>query len=330
MQLGVSRECFEVIKAGILTTVQDLGRVGYQAYGVVVGGAMDAYALRVGNILVGNDAHAAGLECTWNGPTLLFLADAIVAITGGDLAPTLDGEAMPMWRSVTVHKGSVLALNQAGAGVRAYLCIRGGIDVPHVMGSRATYVRGTIGGYDGRALQRGDRLRVYTRECISPQASQMHTKQSLHPELIPTYTSSVIARVILGPQEKAFTPASIEAFLRERYRITPQSDRMGYRLEGPKLSHVNATDMITDATVMGAVQVPMSGDPIVLMADRQTTGGYPKIATVISVDLGLLAQVKPNDTVRFCAISVQEAQQLWHHREKQLAVLKANFYARYS
>lgn len=311
-----------MIKPGLLTTVQDLGRKGFQQYGMIVSGAMDSYALRVGNIIVGNDEGEAGLEITMIGPALYFIDDAIITITGGELSPTLNGEPVHMWGSIHVEKGSTLEFGKLKAGVRAYLTIRGGIDVPVVMNSRSTYLRAGIGGYNGRALQKGDRLKV---KHVQNNPSSFQTalrKRRLHPSLIPTYQSSIQARVILGPQADAFTEQSITDFLRQPYLITPQSDRMGYRLQGMRLQHKHSADIISDATAIGSIQVPASGDPILLLADRQTTGGYPKIATVVTVDLPYIAQAKPGDRIFFTQVNVTEAQQLLIKQERQLKLLK--------
>lgn len=324
MQLDTSRELIEVLKPGMLTTVQDLGRKGFQQFGMVVGGAMDTYALRIGNILVGNAEAAAGLEITLIGPTLRFLEDTIIAITGGDLSPSLDGEPLQMWRTQVVEKGSVLAFGKLQQGIRAYLLIKGGIDVPVVLGSRSTYLKAGIGGYEGRALQSGDRLRAYTAWTAGGVNIPPHLLRiSLDPTLIPKYTPNLFVRVILGPQLEAFTQQAVTDFLNYAYQITPQSDRMGYRLNGKKLQHGDTADIISDAIVMGSIQVPASGDPIILLADRQTTGGYPKIATIISVDLPLVAQAKPGDSIRFKEVAIEEAQQLYIQQERRLKLVKA-------
>lgn len=322
MQLSEVKECIEVLKPGMLTTVQDLGRTGFQQYGMIVSGAMDSYALRIGNILVGNDEAEAGLEITIIGPTLYFCEDAVIALTGGDISPTVNGAAINMWSSLYVEKGSTLEFGKLKAGARAYLTIRGGFDVPVVMNSRSTYLRGGIGGYLGRALQKGDCICFRRRHDDRPPSRNIHRNRRLHPTLIPSYPTSIEVRVILGPQVDAFEEQSITDFLSQPYAITPQSDRMGYRLEGRKLEHMQSADMISDAIVMGSIQVPASGDPIILLADRQTTGGYPKIATVISVDLPFVAQAKPGDTLSFTQVTVEEAQQLFIEHEKRLKLLK--------
>lgn len=311
-----------MIKPGLLTTVQDLGRTGFQQYGMVVGGVMDSYALRIGNILVGNDEDAAGLEITLRGPTLYFKEDAVIALTGGDLSPTLNGVAVHMWSSLKVEKGSTLEFGKLRAGARAYLVIRGGIDVPIVMNSRSTYLRAGIGGYHGRALQKGDYIKVNPCQQNGFPSTTATRKRRLHPSLIPSYQASIEVRVILGPQTDAFMEQSLVDFLNQLYYITPQSDRMGYRLQGVPLEHKYTADILSDAIVMGSIQVPASGDPIILLADRQTTGGYPKIATIITVDLPLVAQAKPGDMITFTQVTVEEAQQLYIEQEKRLKLLK--------
>ncbi len=317
-----SKECIEVIKPGMLTTIQDLGRAGFQQYGMIVSGAMDSYALRIGNMLLGNDEGAAGLEITMVGPKLLFLKDMCIAITGGDLSPMLDGEPVQMWGVLYAEKGSILEFGKLIVGARAYLTIRGGIDVPLVMNSRSTYLRAGIGGFQGRALKTGDRIQVNVLQ-YNESSSQVpkHTRR-LHPLLIPTYQVPIEVGVILGPQADAFTSESIADFLDHRFIITPQSDRMGYRLQGVKLKHKASTDMISEGIVMGSIQVPASGDPIIVLADRQTTGGYPKIATVITVDLPLVAQAKPGDPIDFTQVTVTEAQERYIEQEKSLKILR--------
>ncbi|WP_126426842.1 biotin-dependent carboxyltransferase family protein [Brevibacillus marinus] len=314
---------FEVIKPGLFTTVQDLGRFGYQQYGMAVSGAMDPYALRIGNLLVGNEEGAAGLEMTLVGPVLKACRDCLIAITGGDLNPHLDGVPLPMWKSVVMPQGSVLAFQGVKRGCRAYLAVRGGIDVPLVMGSRSTYVKAKLGGYQGRPLQSGDVLPVgLAGASHHPQNLLMYANRSLHPEAVPQYASPVQARVILGPDYEMFRAESVRLFLSQPYTISPQADRMGYRLTGARLEHKGQAEIISDAIPFGAIQVPASGEPILLLADRQPTGGYPKIATVISSDLPLVAQAKPGEQIRFTAVTLEESQQLLYEQESVLQTLR--------
>ncbi|MDI3538703.1 MAG: hypothetical protein PWP58_1592 [Bacillota bacterium] len=305
---------FEVLTPGLLTTVQDRGRHGYQAFGMPVAGAVDEYALRVANLLVGNDENAAALEITLLGPTLRVLEPAVIAITGADLGAMLNGETLPLWQAVAVKAGDEISFTGVRSGCRAYLAVAGGIDAPVVMGSRSTYLRGNIGGLDGRALKTGDKLPVGE----PPAAARLRVGRRVPSEFIPTYADNITLRVVLGPQDDHFTPAGRETFLTGEYVVTNEADRMGYRLDGPKIEHSGGADIISDGIPLGAVQVPGHGLPIVMLADRQTTGGYPKIATVVSADLYRIGQAKPGDKVRFVAVSREEAIRLLREQEENL------------
>lgn len=313
-------EVFEVLAPGLLTTVQDRGRHGYQAFGMPVAGAVDEYALRVANILVGNNENAAALEITLLGPQLKVLAPAVIAITGGDLGASLNGKEMPLWQALAVGPGDEIAFSGVRSGCRAYLAVAGGLDVPTVMGSRSTYLRGKIGGLEGRALKSGDRL---SAGQANPQA-RARVGRRVPPELIPEYGANITLRVVLGPQDDHFTDAGRATFLGSEYSVTNEADRMGYRLEGPKIEHAGGADIISDGIPLGAVQVPGHGLPIVMLADRQTTGGYTKIATVVSADIYRIGQAKPGDKVRFTAVNRREAVELLREQEaglKRLALL---------
>ena len=314
----MSIDALEVIDPGLLTTVQDRGRYGYQRYGVPVSGAMDVFAMRVANILVGNDEGAAGLEMTVLGPRLRFLSSALIAVTGGDLDPYLDDEALPMWQSTVASKDSVLRFQGARDGVRSYLAVAGGIDVPIVMESRATYLKAAIGGLDGRALRAADVLRTM------PAAPDEELVERILPHgfVVPTYGHQHEMRVVLGPQDKAFTADGIATFLGSEYSVSIHSDRMGYRLEGPPIEHMSGGDVVSDGTPLGAVQVPGDGSPIILLADRGTTGGYTKIATVISTDVDKLAQAMPGDTVRFKSVTVEEGRSILRRSESVMAAMR--------
>ncbi|QKG85420.1 biotin-dependent carboxyltransferase family protein [Kroppenstedtia pulmonis] len=305
----------QVLKPGLLTTIQDLGRMGYQQYGLSVTGAMDTYALQVGNLLVGNPRDEAGLEITLTGPVLQFDQALIIALTGGDLGATLDGTPAPLWKSIQVKRGQVLRFHGAVQGVRAYLSVAGGFDVPKVMDSKSTDLRAKIGGYAGRALQRGDRLKVGRARTV-PSIRQLAHDQK------PVYQRHIRLRVILGPQCGAFTAHGVHVFLQERFTVSSQSDRMGYRLTGPRIQHRGSADIISDAIAPGSVQVPADGQPIILMADRQPTGGYTKIATVISNDLPYLAQASPGDTLSFEPVKVEQARYWAIEQEKFLRKLE--------
>ena len=295
-----------VVKGGWLTTVQDLGRYGHQQYGVPVCGVMDSFAAIVANRLVGNPDHAAVLELTLNGPELQFERDTVLAITGADLSPTIQGHSLPLWQSFVIPRGSRLAFGRPQSGSRAYLAIAGGIDVPLVLGSRSTHCASETGGFRGRPLKAGDTL--YGRR--SNNFIDHVISKRLSDQLIPRYEQSVTLRIILGPQQDCFRKRTFDTLTASTYSVSPQSDRMGYRLTGPKLIRKGSAHCISDGTTTGALQVPPDGEPILLMADRQTTGGYPKIAVVISTDLPRAAQLTPRNTITFETCTVKQAQAL--------------------
>ena len=289
-------------RAGAFTTVQDLGRFGRLAEGVPQSGAADAPALRRGNILLGNDENAAALEMTLTGDCVRFEGSGAIALTGGDLRPCLNGQPVPMWTVVSVHGGDVLSFGGVcGRGVRTYLCVAGGIAVPEVMGSCSTYLKAALGGLNGRALKSGDVLNTGEPWIGWPRAVGFACPPALRPE-----ADDTPLRAVPGPQDDLIDPASVETFFTAEWTVTPQADRMGVRLAGPKLKHVKGPDIVSDAIPLGAVQVPGSGQPIVMSADRQTTGGYVKIAVVHALDAARLAQKMPGETVRFSRISQEE------------------------
>ena len=306
----------EVIEGGIFTTVQDLGRYGYQRYGVPVSGALDQFALRVANLLVGNAEGDAGLEMTLIGPRIRFLADTMIAVTGGDLGPLVDNQPVLCWRSIAVPRGGVLSFSGPRDGIRAYLAVAGGVDVPPVLGSRSTYTRSRLGGLAGHALAPGDRLPVSPGRSLRRVASR-----ELPIQHIPIYGNSHALRVLLGPQDDAFTERGIETFLSSTYTITQASDRMGSRLEGPTIEHRSGADIVSDGAPFGAVQITGEGLPIVLLADRGTTGGYTKIATVISVDLAGMAQAQADDAVSFRSVTLEEAHRILREQERVIEEL---------
>ena len=317
----MSSDTIEILTPGMLTSVQDLGRRGYQRFGVPQAGALDAPAMRLANILVGNHEGAAGLEITALGPKVRFLADTIIAIAGADLGAKLDGTAVPAWRSVATPMGSILEFGAPVDGLRACLAFAGGIDVPLIMGSRSTYAKGGFGGFEGRALIAGDVLKTFQSEAAGATGSS--DGHGLPDDLLPAvFGHDHEVRVVMGPQETAFSSKGISTFLSSRYTVAPHSDRMGYRLEGPEIEHTAGADIVSDATTLGSVQVPGDGQPIILLADRGTTGGYAKIATVISPDISFLAQAAPGDTVRFSAVSVAESRDILAEQEALIAEVK--------
>jgi antagonist of KipI len=282
-----------VVKAGMLTTIQDRGRWGLQARGVPVAGPMDPVSHRVANTLVGNDADAATLEVTLLGPELEFEDERTIAVTGAEFEITLDGRPAPMNAPFIVTAESHLRFGPRTRGARAYVAIAGGIDARPTLGSRSTHLISAIGGLDGRPVRSGERL---------PLGDPARARRSAPPLLepvLPLPDRHARIRVLAGPQQEYFTAEALETLQSATYAIGQNSDRMGFRLEGPRLRHVRGADIISDATPLGVLQVPASGQPILLMADRQTTGGYPKIATVITADISIAGQLGPGDTIAF-------------------------------
>ena len=293
----------EILEPGMLTTVQDLGRMGHQRLGIPVSGAMDLFALRAGNALVGNEPSAACLEITMIGPRIGFHGPAVVALTGADLRPRIDGVEVPSWETLVLREGSVLDFAGRRWGARAYLAIAGGIAVPPWLGSRSTYTMAKVGGLEGRPLQAGDRLPV--GQAISPMRVAEGTNIPF--DMRPGYTDEPTIRVIWGPHADRFTDGGKDALVSGTYSITQTSNRMGYRLEGPQIEHTRGPDLISCGIPLGGIQVPGSGQPIVLMADHQTAGGYTMIATVIQADIPLIAQCLPGDSLSFRAVGLEEA-----------------------
>jgi len=306
----------DVIDGGLFTTVQDLGRVNYQRFGVTVSGAMDSFALRAATRIAGNADNAAALEITMTGPELRFASDGVIAVTGAEMGPQLDGRPIRTWVSVAVRAGSVLSFAGLRSGMRAYVAVDGGIDVPIVLGSRSTSTRAALGGFEGRSLRAGDVLpigdpRTHRAEALCHVPSpQPPPRRGLPRHAIPVYTHDYLVRVVLGPQDDAFTEAALQTLETAVYTMSAQSDRIGCRFQGPVLSHRVSADIVSDGTTMGSIQVSGDGMPIVLMADRGTTGGYTKIATVITADLASLAQAVPGDRVRFRVVSLDDAHRL--------------------
>lgn len=320
----------EVLKAGLFATVQDAGRFGYQQHGVVVGGAADLAAARTANILVGNAESMALLELTWAGAELRAEGDMAVAVCGGDMEPRLDGKPMAMWRPVLMTSGSVLSFARRRSGYRTYVAVAGGIDVPLVMGSRSTYVRAGIGGFQGRALMAGDRLGVLPVEVDSLGARLSSALQigalsgSWHAGHFAAVSDDVtVVRAMAGTHFDRLTEASQGTLLESSFRVGVQSDRMGCRLEGEALRLADGTELLSEAVAAGTVQLPPGGKPIVLLADRQTTGGYARILQVASVDIPVFAQLMPGDDVRFELIGHREAEELLLSSERDMRLLKA-------
>jgi len=303
-----------VIKPGLQTTVQDKGRIGYYEIGMPPSGAMDKYAFTVANLLVGNNPNAAVLEITYLGPVLQFGKRMRISLTGGQIPPRINGQSVPMWTTLEVQEGDELSFDFVQLGARVYLAVEGGIDVPLVMNSRSTYTLIGIGGYEGRALAAGDLLQV----------ADMHEKEvavgtQVDPQLIPAYSRSHEIRVVMGLCSYRLTEESKETFLTTEWTVTPEANRTGYRHRGERLQFVereqpfgagsnpsNVTDL---GYPIGSIQVPDGVEPIVLLHDAVTGGGYATIATVISADLDRMAQIKTNEKVRFVPVTLEDALQ---------------------
>jgi allophanate hydrolase len=305
-----------VLNPGLHTTVQDLGRIGYQALGVPVSGALDSLALQLANALVGNPAGAAALEILGVGPTLQIIADSVrLAVAGAGLVLIHKERALPAWQSVTLFHGEVFRLVLGRESVCAYLAVEGGFSNAPVLGSASTYVRAGLGGFHGRALQRGDEVPLAVDH--SAERAEHHLPSP------PLAAPDDPIRVVLGPQQQCFTEEALATLLSAEYRVSKHADRMGIRLDGPPLDHRDGWDIVSDAIATGAIQVPGSGRPIVLLADHQTTGGYPKIATVISADLPIVGRRRTGDAIRFAEVSVEQAEQLARDAEKKMSALLA-------
>jgi antagonist of KipI len=309
----------EVIKPGALSTFQDLGRSGYQHLGVPANGAMDERAHRLANALVGNAAARATLEVTLMGPSLLFHCAAVIAVTGADLDPTVAGAPIAMNRAVTVAAGAVLSFGKRRSGLRAYLAVRGGFALTEVMGSCSTFVRGGYGGAHGKPLRKGDLIGL-REAATSAHRGRDLPELAMPPEILATMGDPV--RIVQGREWDYFTPEAKRTLVGETFRVGAQSDRMGYRLEGTPLKLAAPREMPSEAVGFGTIQVPADGQPILLMADRQTTGGYPKIAHVCSVDLPRLAQTIPGEFVSFALVDLAQAQRLLLLQERAFAAME--------
>ena len=312
---------FRVLKAGMLTTVQDLGRLGLQSQGFAPSGVMDERSFKIANLLLDNPENEAALEISFMGPILEFTSDVFIAITGGDLRPEINGEPVKMYTALAVHAGDVLRFRGIRTGARAYIAFSGYLSVPSVMGSRSTNIRSHIGGFKGRSLKEGDYVAFRIVRTYLP-----HFLSRTLP-LDEFDTNEAELRVILGPQSDLFTAEGIRTFLEKEYLVTSESDRMGYRLDGPVIEAKGQADIISDGIAMGAVQVPAQGKPIIMLADRQTTGGYAKVGVIASVDIPKLVQCKPGDKLHFRRISVEEAQRLYLEEQKEFDRFRKQIHA---
>lgn len=309
----------KVLTPGLHTTVQDLGRIGYQDIGVPVSGALDSSSLRLANAMAGNHQGAPALEILVSGPSLEVVAETVrVALVGAGAAVERRGEeprALAAGQSLTLARGDRFRVGVGRQSACCYLAVEGGIAVPLVLGSASTYVRAGIGGFHGRALQQGDVLPL-----TLPNATE---RGELRQPARPPATAGQPIRVVLGPQHEFFTEEAVKALLAGEFRVSENSDRMGMRLEGPRLQHRGGWDIVSDAIVTGAIQVPGSGQPIVLLADHQTTGGYPKIATVVSADLPALGRRRPGNALRFARVDIETAEALCREAERRIAEIIA-------
>lgn len=305
-----------VKRPGLLSSFQDSGRWGYQHLGVSVTGAMDVQSHQMANLIAGNTDDCASLEITLLGPTLVLTKACCICLAGAQMNARVNGRPVPRYRPLIVRPSDTLTFETASEGTRAYLAVHGGFDLPVVMGSQSTYLRAGFGGWDGRALKKDDEIPlcaplVHDEPTLTALSERIWDQVLYLPSMLGQHTGrKSLVRLIRSDQWPEFTAASRAAMVSGTWRISTDSERMGYRLEGPDITLETPREMISEATSFGSIQVPRGGQPIILMADRQTSGGYPKIATVASVDLPILAQKKPGDEVRFTLVDVDHAREL--------------------
>ena len=315
----------EVRKPGLSTTVQDAGRNGHYDVGIPPSGALDQYSLLAANLLVGNPAGAAALECVYMGPELVFTEDAVVAVAGASMQPKVDGEERPLWESFPVSAGQVLSFGYLTGGARAYLAVSGGVAVPEVLGSRSTYALGALGGHEGRPLQEGDVLPVGADGASTP-------GRSVPEQLRSSFSKDVEVRVMMGLYDHRLTEGGRETFLGTTWTLTPTADRIGFRYKGAELETVereppfgagqDPSNIVDAPYPIGSIQVPGSVEPIILHRDAVSGGGYMMIATVLSGDLDVVAQCAPNSRTRFVAVDLDEALAIRAERRKRIDALK--------
>lgn len=317
--MSIAAPALKVIGPGLHTTVQDLGRYGYQDLGVPVSGALDGVALRLANALVGNLEGTAALEMLYQGPSFEVAADSVrVALAGAEAELEILGSGrrtVPAWRSLRLTRGQAFQIHAPPEAACCYLALEGGIAIAPWLGSHSTFVRGGLGGFLGRTLRQGDLLPL--ERAAVEERSELQLREP------PAAGAEEIVRVVLGPQRAHFTAEAIETFLSAAFTVSKSADRMGMRLDGPALGHRDGYNIVSDGIATGAVQVPGSGQPIILLADHQTTGGYPKLATVISADLPLVGRRRVDARIRFAAVTVPEAERLRREQEASLRALAA-------
>ena len=308
-------DAFSVLTPGGYTTIQDQGRFGYQQMGIPVCGVLDAFAFHTANLLVANFRNAAVMEITVMGPRFEIMAEADLAVTGAEIGMTLNGQSIEVWESFSVKPGDILDIQQVKSGCRAYLAVNGGIDVPEVMGSRSTSVGGNMGGYHGRLLKAGDVIKC-------GRAKRLPRMRQTPSDMIPSYPSEIVIRAIPGPQDDFFLEG-LDIIFHSDFMVSTKADRMGYRLQGPKVEIRKGMpkSIISEPTMPGGVQIPPDEQPIILMVE-QSVGGYTKIVTVISVDISKVAQVTPGDTIRFERVSLETAHALYQEQQKKLQNLE--------
>jgi biotin-dependent carboxylase-like uncharacterized protein len=309
----MGRPIFEVIQQGVFTSIQDLGRTGYFAVGIPPSGAMDRFALRMGNLLLKNPLGEAGIEVTALGVKLRVLENTVIALTGGDFDAKINGRSIPCWHTIDVGKGDVLSMEEAKAGWRGYICVAGGIDVPVVLGSKSTYLTGALGGIRGRLIRRGDVLEVGDPRIPFESLKGRRVKKTS----LPQSKGEKKLRVILGPQDDHVKDESIQIFLSSSYRASIHSNRIGYRFEGPQLyfkerpgvqlGGSNPSNIVDDGNAIGAIQIPGGKEPICLGPDGVSMGGYVKIACLITADMDRMAQLRLRETIQFKSVTIAEA-----------------------
>lgn len=324
----------EVQAPGLLTTVQDLGREGFGPLGVSPSGAADTVSLRMGNRLLGNDQSAAALEMTLLGGTFAFPNGAVIVLAGSDFGATLEEKPVALWTAYVAKPGQVLRVGPTRSGARCYLCVRGGIETKLFLGSASTHLLSGLGGHEGRALRKGDELKIgsASREVVGerrgaarlgrrnlPKSSGTFRPRSLSARALSQMSPRKILRVTHGPQSDWFSLEAQQIFYSSTYRVAEESNRMGIRLEGPAVPAPSGGEMISEGVALGAVQVPEGGKPIILFVEQQTTGGYPKLANVISADFHSIGQLRPRDEIRFELLNMEMARRLLMEQEELLA-----------
>ncbi|MFY4774595.1 biotin-dependent carboxyltransferase family protein [Metabacillus sp. RGM 3146] len=322
----------KILQPGLHTTIQDSGRYGFQKEGVIVSGAMDRYSYRYANMLVGNRDGAAALEMTLLGPTMEFQKDCLISLTGGNLSPKINKTRVSMWKPIYIKEGSILEFGAPVKGCRAYMAIAGGYQVKEILGSFSTYTKAGLGGFQGRLIRENDlleysdipeELSAFTEE-IKGSGKEAFKEASwfVEPPFKEKTESSQFVRITEGREYSWFEEESQNEFWKSEYKLSSQSDRMGYRIEGPALTTMEKKELLSEAVTFGTIQVPSNGQPIILMADHQTTGGYPKLGHVITVDLPILAQLKPGEKIQFKKATIEEAQKLLLEKEKVIKMVK--------